>query len=37
MGGVWVKKGGMVGIRVPMWDVEVGGGVWVVGVDWVVL
>jgi hypothetical protein len=26
-----------VGIRAPMWDVDVGAEKWVVGVDWVVL
>jgi hypothetical protein len=36
-GGVRVKMGGVVGIRAPMWDVDVRGEKWVVGVDWVVL
>jgi hypothetical protein len=36
-GGVKLKIGGNVGIRAPMWDVDVGGETWVVGVDWVVL
>lgn len=35
--GVRLKEGSVVGIRVPMWDVDVGGEKWVVGVDWVVL
>jgi hypothetical protein len=35
-GGVKVKVGGVVGIRAPMWDVDVRGEKWVVGVDWVV-
>lgn len=36
-GGVRVKRGGVVGVRAPMWEVDVGGEMWVVGVDWVVL
>jgi hypothetical protein len=36
-GGVRIKVGGIVGIRAPMWDVDVGGEKWSVGVDWVVL
>ena len=36
-GGVKIKVGGIVGIRAPMWDVDVSGEKWVVGVDWVVL
>jgi hypothetical protein len=36
-GGVKVKVGGVVGIRAPTWDVDVGGEKWVVGMDWVVL
>jgi hypothetical protein len=36
-GGVRIKTGSVVGIRAPMWDVEVGGENWVVGVDWLVV
>jgi hypothetical protein len=36
-GGVKIKVGGSVGIKQPMWDVDVAGETWVVGVDWVVL
>lgn len=36
-GGVKIKVGGVVGIRAPMWDVEVGEEQWAMGVDWVVL
>jgi hypothetical protein len=36
-GGVKIRVGGVVGIRAPMWDVDVGGDKWVFGVDWVVL
>ncbi|KAF2787579.1 hypothetical protein K505DRAFT_411351 [Melanomma pulvis-pyrius CBS 109.77] len=36
-GGVRVRVGNVLGIRAPMWDVEVGGETWIVGVDWVVL
>lgn len=36
-GGVRVRVGNVLGIRAPMWDVEVGGEKWTVGVDWVVL
>ncbi|CAO2650207.1 Nn.00g014990.m01.CDS01 [Neocucurbitaria sp. VM-36] len=36
-GGVKIKVGGIVGVRAPMWDVDVSGEKWVVGVDWVVL
>ena len=36
-GGVRIRVGGVVGIRAPMWDVDVGGEKWLVGVDWVVL
>jgi hypothetical protein len=35
--GVKVKVGGIVGVRAPMWDVDVGGEKWLVGIDWVVL
>jgi hypothetical protein len=36
-GGVKLRIGGSVGIRAPMWDIDVGGETWLVGVDWVVL
>ncbi|KAH7082763.1 hypothetical protein BKA63DRAFT_137599 [Paraphoma chrysanthemicola] len=36
-GGVKIHIGGVVGVRQPMWDVDVNGETWVVGVDWVVL
>jgi hypothetical protein len=36
-GGVKIKVGGNVGIKQPMWDVDVAGKTWTVGVDWVVL
>ncbi|KAF2846214.1 hypothetical protein T440DRAFT_247002 [Plenodomus tracheiphilus IPT5] len=36
-GGVRVKRGGVVGLRAPMWEVEFGGEMWTVGVDWLVL
>lgn len=36
-GGVSIKVGGVVGLRQPMWDVDVGGEMWMVGVDWIVL
>lgn len=36
-GGVKIRVGGVVGIRAPIWDVDVGGEKWVFGVDWVVL
>lgn len=38
-GGVRVREGSVVGVRAPMWDVDVGvgGGRWVIGVEWVVL
>lgn len=35
--GVKIKIGGIVGLRAPMWDVDVEGEKWLVGVDWVVL
>jgi hypothetical protein len=35
--GVRIRIGSVVGIRAPMWDVEVGGEIWVVGVDWAVM
>jgi hypothetical protein len=37
IGGVKIRVGSIVGIRAPMWDVNVGAEKWVVGVDWVVL
>ena len=36
-GGVRVRKGDVVGVRAPVWDLTVAGETWVVGVDWVVL
>jgi hypothetical protein len=36
-GGVRIKVGSLVGIRAPVWDVDVRREVWSVGVDWVVL
>jgi hypothetical protein len=36
-GGVKIKIGDRVGIRAPLWDVDVGGEKWSVGVDWVLL
>ena len=36
-GGVRVRTGCVVGVRAPMWDVDIGGETWVVGVDWVLL
>lgn len=36
-GGVKIKVGGVVGIRAPLWNMEVGEEQWTVGVDWVVL
>lgn len=36
-GSVRIRPGGVVGVRAPLWDVDVGGETWVVGVDWVVL
>lgn len=35
--GVRVRVGSIVGIRMPMWDVELAGEKWTVGVDWSVL
>ena len=35
--GVKIRVGSVVGIRQPMWDIEVAGEKWLVGVDWVVL
>lgn len=35
-GGVNVKFGSIVGLKPPMWDVQVGGQTWIVGVDWIV-
>ena len=36
-GGVLVKTGSGIGIRAPMWDVDVGEEKWTVVVDWVLL
>jgi hypothetical protein len=39
--GVRIREGGVIGIRAPMWDVQIGSGgceeKWIVGVEWVVL
>lgn len=35
--GVKIRVGSLLGVRTPMWDVDIGGEKWVVGVDWVVL
>lgn len=37
VGGVRIKIGAVVGVRAPMWDVEVAEEKWFVGVDWVIL
>ncbi|KAF2832674.1 hypothetical protein CC86DRAFT_92648 [Ophiobolus disseminans] len=37
VGGVKVRVGGVLGIKQPVWDVDVGGEGWTVGVDWVLL
>lgn len=34
-GGVLVKTGSVVGIRAPMWEVDVGEDRWTMAVDWV--
>ncbi len=36
-GGIKVRVGGVVGIRQPLWDIDVGGEKWFVAVDWMVL
>ncbi|KAH9878075.1 hypothetical protein J1614_003292 [Plenodomus biglobosus] len=36
-GRVPIKKGTLVGIRAPWWDIDVGAHIWTIGVDWVVL
>jgi hypothetical protein len=36
-GGVRIRIGGIVGVRAPMWDVDIAGEKWIVGVDWVLL
>ncbi|KAH7383942.1 hypothetical protein BKA66DRAFT_584500 [Pyrenochaeta sp. MPI-SDFR-AT-0127] len=36
-GGVKLRVGSVIGIRQPVWDMDVGGEKWTVGVDWVVL
>jgi hypothetical protein len=36
-GGIIIRSGARVGIRSPMWEVDVQGETWVVGVDWVLL
>lgn len=35
--GVKIGVGASVGMKMPMWDVDVGGETWIVGVDWVML
>jgi hypothetical protein len=35
--GVLVKTGSIIGIRTPMWDIDVGEDKWTVAVDWVLL
>jgi len=40
--GVRIREGGLIGVRAPIWDVDVGtggrgGGTWIVGVEWVVI
>ncbi|MCJ1398711.1 hypothetical protein MMC11_001912 [Xylographa trunciseda] len=36
-GGADLRRGGVVGVKRPLWEVEVGGEVWGVGVEWSVL
>ncbi|KAF2655428.1 hypothetical protein K491DRAFT_692893 [Lophiostoma macrostomum CBS 122681] len=36
-GGVNIKAGGSVGVRAPLWDVDLGREKWMVGVDWALL
>ncbi|KAI2487061.1 hypothetical protein Ptr902_01194 [Pyrenophora tritici-repentis] len=36
-GGVLVKIGSLLGVRVPTWDVDVRGEKWLVAVDWILL
>ena len=36
-GGLKIRVGGVVGIKAPTWDVDVGGERWTVGVDWIML
>ena len=36
-GGVRVKIGSVLGVRVPTWDVNVRGEKWLVAVDWILL
>lgn len=36
-GSVRIREGSVVGIRAPMWEVDIAGEKWSVGVDWVVL
>jgi hypothetical protein len=36
-GGVRVGVGSLLGVRAPMWDVDISGEKWIVGVDWLVL
>jgi hypothetical protein len=36
-GGVRVGIGSLLGVRAPMWDVDISGEKWIVGVDWLVL
>jgi hypothetical protein len=35
--GVKIKIGSIVGVRAPMWDVDVAGEKWMIGVDWVAI
>jgi hypothetical protein len=36
-GGVRVRIGSVIGIRPPIWETEIGGEAWDVGIDWAVL
>ncbi|KAH7412064.1 hypothetical protein DE146DRAFT_264400 [Phaeosphaeria sp. MPI-PUGE-AT-0046c] len=37
VGGIRLRSACVVGVRAPMWEVDVGGEKWVVGVDWALL
>lgn len=37
LSGIRLKSGSIVGVRAPMWDVDIAGEKWVVGIDWVLL